>query len=367
MEPGAETRSPVPVPDPPDVAPGDGSGSAWNSGTGRPHGVEQPVGGSGPTTAHVVERPAGGPDPAAVAGDAVGPDDRGREQLRDALRPVIGFLANVTVLTALLVYFGWRRSATQAARLGIEESILGMSTRDYVLRSVGPVLVLLVGIGVAGLVWVAIDRRVTPLLEVPQAPGGVPANRPRGATLALRFMGLAWVILPALVVALGYLWPTEAYVLFPASIGAGILLLIYAAHLHEPASRIKRSSSDHTLVMVVFGLLLVTVCLFWTASRFAEVLGRQLADDLADNVDELPGVTAYSRDRLYLEGPGVDETPLSQDEGDVRYRYRGLRLLEHTGGKYFLVSDGWRPEYGVVFVLRDDDESVRVDFVRDRR
>lgn len=45
----------------------------------------------------------------------------------------------------------------------------------------------------------------------------------------------------------------------------------------------------------------------------------------------------------------------------------GLRLLEHTGDKLFLVSDGWTPEYGVVFVLRDDDRTVRLDFVRDRR
>jgi hypothetical protein len=54
-------------------------------------------------------------------------------------------------------------------------------------------------------------------------------------------------------------------------------------------------------------------------------------------------------------------------EGGIQYRYRGLRLLEHTGDKYFLISDGWTPTYGVLFTLRDDDESVRIDFIRDRR
>jgi hypothetical protein len=89
-----------------------------------------------------------------------------RDVLRDALRPLVGILANVTVLTALLIYFGWRRSETQAQRLGIDESVPAMSTREYLLRSVGPVLVMLVGVGVAGLVWVAVDQRVAGLFAV---------------------------------------------------------------------------------------------------------------------------------------------------------------------------------------------------------
>lgn len=48
----------------------------------------------------------------------------------------------MTVLTALPVYFGWQRSEVQARQLGIDESILGMSTRDYVVITLadrGPV------------------------------------------------------------------------------------------------------------------------------------------------------------------------------------------------------------------------------------
>jgi len=49
-----------------------------------------------------------------------------------------------------------------------------------------------------------------------------------------------------------------------------------------------------------------------------------------------------------------------------KYRYVGLRLLEHTGGHHFLVSDEWSPQYGVVVMLADDDP-VRLEFVHDRR
>ena len=63
------------------------------------------------------------------------PPEAKKADLREVLRPVVAVVANITVLTALLVYFGWRRSETQAHQLGIDESILGMSTRDYLLRS----------------------------------------------------------------------------------------------------------------------------------------------------------------------------------------------------------------------------------------
>jgi hypothetical protein len=287
--------------------------------------------------------------------------------LKEALRPALSFLANVTVVTALLVYFGWRRAETQADRLGIDESILGMSTREYVLRSVGPVLTLLVGIGVGGLIWLSIERRLTPRLQPPE-PGLLEVDRTRArvADLAVRLLGLAWLILPAVVFLMGYIWPAPAFVLFPASIGVGVLLWLYATNLRQPKGGSGRRQAGQRPLAVVFVGVLVLVCVFWTASNYAEVLGRRLADDFAAGIGGLPGVAVYSESRLHLDGPGVDETEVS-DEGAVRYRYRGLRLLEHTGGKFFLVSDGWTTEYGVVFVLRDDDQSVRLDFVRDRR
>jgi hypothetical protein len=72
---------------------------------------------------------------------------------------LLGLLANATVLTALLVYFGWRRAETQANRMGFAESLLGMSTQDYLLRSIGPLLPLLLTVAVAGLVCLWVDRR----------------------------------------------------------------------------------------------------------------------------------------------------------------------------------------------------------------
>ena len=287
---------------------------------------------------------------------------RGNDQLRHVIRPVVAFLANATVLTALLVYFGWRRSETHAAYLGIDESILGMSTRDYALRSVGPVLTILVAISVFGLVGSALDRRMSPAVQAAMLDG-----RDGTARTALRALASAWLVLPALVWIAGTVWPDTAYVLFPASIGAGVVLWLYGGYLrqlHRPPTAEERR---RCLVTNALGALLVAVCLFWTASNYAEVLGGELARDFIDGVGSLPRVAATSEHPLRLEGPGITEAELPGAEGDMRYRTTGLRFLEHTGGRYFLVSDGWSPTYGVVFVIPDDDRSVRLDFVHDHR
>jgi hypothetical protein len=289
--------------------------------------------------------------------DQTGAPARERGPVMEVVRPLVGFVANVTVLTALLVYFGWRRSETHARRLGIDESVLGMSTRDYALRSVGPVLVLLVGAGACGLVWVAIDRRLAPW---------VAAGR-RGAIAAVRALGLAWLVLPVAVVLLGPAWPAGTFVLFPASIGVGALLYLYGRELRLSATSPDDGEPRRSLVARTCVALLVALCLFWTASNYAEVLGARLARDVVDEIPRLPGVAVFSEERLYLDGPGVVEIALGGEEDAPRYRYEGLRLLEHTGGRYFLVSDQWSPTYGVVFVVRDDDDTVRLDFVRDLR
>jgi hypothetical protein len=77
-------------------------------------------------------------------------------------------------------------------------------------------------------------------------------------------------------------------------------------------------------------------------------------------------VVVYSPAHLHVDAPGAREEPLPPDQSAYKFRYVGLRLLEHTGGHYFLISDDWSPRYGVVVMLADDDP-VRLEFVRDRR
>lgn len=271
------------------------------------------------------------------------------------LRQFATLATNVAVLTALLVYFGWRRSETEAARLGVDESIFGLSTRDYLLRSVGPVLQLLAIVAAAGLAAVYLDRGLRR-----RAEHHGPTDR--ALRLALSGMSIAWLLLPLLIVALGYLAPAIAFVAFPLAIAAGVLLLVYATHLgHELRGRAPRPIGSRQRVERASVAVALCVTAFWATSNYAEVLGNRLADETVNHVSDLTAVTVYAPQRLGISAPGTHETPIPGPGQTYRYRYTGLRLLEHTGGRYFLIPDLWKPESGAVIML-NDSSPLRFEF-----
>jgi hypothetical protein len=284
----------------------------------------------------------------------------GGETDRNALlRQLVGALANVAVLTALLVYFGWVRIAVQARLLGVDESLFGVTTREYLLRSVRPVLILLICIAVAGLLWVALDRWLTGRLEAAGASG----RRPRWA---LRALYAAVVLLPLGVWLAGFVLPATAYVAFPLSLAGGLLLALYGLRLRsaEPGRRPLPPGRD--TVLRACAALLTGICLFSAAANYATVEGTRLASDFVRGLPSQPRVVVYSPQHLQIDAPGAREEALPAQGSAYLFRYVGLRLLEHTGGNYFLVSDGWTPRYGVVVVL-PDDAPIRMEFVRDAR
>jgi len=268
-------------------------------------------------------------------------------------------LANVGVLTALLVYFGWKRSEVQSRRLGIDESILGMSTREYLLRSVRPVLLLLIAIAVVGLLWLLMDRWLVGRLHSSGQSDGL-------LRWSLRLLPAGLVMLPLAAWAGGFRWPATAFIAFPLCCVAGLLLVLYAFHLRQMLPGALPLPAGREALLRAFTAIIVGVGLFWTATNYAIVEGTELADSFLAELTKLPSVTVYSPERLHIDAPGAQEERLPPKQSMYKYRYVGLRLLEHTGGHHFLVSDEWSPQYGVVVMLADDDP-VRLEFVHDRR
>jgi hypothetical protein len=301
------------------------------------------------------DRGQAAPEPAGPPTADPGPDPADRNEL---LRRLAASLGNVVVLTALLVYFGWVRTDVQARRLGIDESILGMSTRDYVLRSVRSVLLLLIVVPVAGLLWLAADRWLVRRLRLHGRSDPL-------VRWTLRLLPAALGVLPLLDWLAGYRWPAAAFVGFPLCCATGLLLLIYSVHLRQLLPGAQQLG-NRELLLRGFTAIVVGIGLFTAAANFATVEGTTLADDFGGHLRSLPSIVVYSGEHLHITAPGVREEPLPAEHSAYRYRYVGLRLLEHTGGNYFLVSDGWTRRYGVVTVLHDDDP-VRLEFVRDRR
>jgi hypothetical protein len=293
-----------------------------------------------------------GPEPA--------PPGAGRHN--EIVRQLAAGLANVAVLGALLVYFGWQRAEVHAELLGFDESILGMSARDYMLRSVGSVIRLLLIVGVTGLAWLWLDSRLVARIRT-RGPADPLARS------VLRLLPLGWVILPGMVLLAGFVpgreWHRLVAVAFPFSIGLGVLLLPYAIHLRTLLPTPPEPPAEgREMLLRGFTALIVGVTLFWGTARYAERAGYHLADDWVHRA-EYTSVVAYSQKRLHLDAPGAQEKELDGSEGDYRYRYDGLNLLEHTGGRYFLVSEDWTVRHGVVLVL-DDDDTIRLEFARNR-
>ena len=102
--------------------------------------------------------------------------------------------AILTLVTAVLFYFGWRRSDVQAREMSIDVSLFAYPSQDYVLRSISSLylpLLMLFGAGLGGL-W--LHARVVQLLR-----SDVLASRERrtAATACASCVSVAGVVVAA--------------------------------------------------------------------------------------------------------------------------------------------------------------------------
>jgi hypothetical protein len=72
-------------------------------------------------------------------------------------------------------------------------------------------------------------------------------------------------------------------------------------------------------------------------------------------------VSVYSERSLGVADTHARADRLTGPDERYPYRYSGLRLLVMSGGKYFLVPDGWTRASGAVLVIPDTPD-IRVEF-----
>jgi hypothetical protein len=301
--------------------------------------------------------PPGGPDPGPGPGQ-----DGGR--LRSVLETVALVIAPTTVITALLFYFGWAQTNALFARLGIDQSALGFTVQDYMLRSVNstfrPLSVVLLA-AVAGLsAHIALTRAKA---------------TPGRAWLVERLWPVSTVAGGLLLAAgLAGLWGLVRYrvdfPVVPLSLGLGLGLLAYGAYLRgqTPERREATAAVPRTLLAARRTLvaIFVLVMLFWSVAVYAQARGVREAARVAATISRRPDVTVYSARRLHLEGPTIRETELGGADAAYRFRYTGLRLVVRSGGKWFLLPAGWTPDNGGAALLLPDSDDLRVEFVPGR-
>jgi len=257
----------------------------------------------------------------------------------------------VTLITALLFYFGWARADTQAKAMGLDVSLFGYTPQDYMLRSVTslflPIVVLLAVIMVSVSTDRALHQRV--------GEGRGNAAIARGAQIVT---GVGSVGAAAIAVALLVL-PGNTRIVGPYVLAALVWVVAAAVRLRRHSLGVlageQRRVVDTTLVIA-----LITMLLFWGTTDFAQTVGRGLAANYEHSIQALPHATVYSAGKLSIAVPEVTETDVGTADAPL-YRYTGLRLLVVSGGRYFFLHDAWTLRDGTVVVLPDND-SVRVEF-----
>lgn len=275
------------------------------------------------------------------------------------LKEVGAVLAPITVLTGLLYFFGYLRARAFYSYFGIDLRSIGFSTADYLSQSADAVFRPLAVLLTLALGAVILHIGLSITLE------RASAKMVRRTTLGLAC--LATALLLAGIMDLAFVAARVGNLLIaPIALIAGAVCLEYATHIVEARNigteRTRRllkgtKSARHGMVIT-----LVVFSAFWATSDVAHRDGVSAARIVAATLPIQTRVVIYSRERLQLRGSGVRVVPLPADNSAYHYRYDGLRLLLHSGDRWFLVRGTWKPDVGQgVIVLQDDPAQLRIE------
>jgi hypothetical protein len=267
----------------------------------------------------------------------------------------------LTLLSALLFYFGYVSARSQYEYFGVDVDTIGLGTQDYIMRSPQPLLTPLLVVAAAGAGSVAAHAAVRRRIDAPaSARTAVRLRRLGRCAQVAGVLGLAGGLL--LLAAYAFLrdWPLYGLVT-PLLIAAGGTLVRAGAALRRLLQAPAAAATPLRRTSTALVYLVVAVSAFWMTATVAQWSGRGLAMYQANRLDKLPSVILDTKESLFLRSPGVQETRLPASEGQTfHYRYRHLRLLIHGKDRMFLVAGKWSASSSTIIVPLDG--SVRVQF-----
>ncbi|RZS44847.1 hypothetical protein EV193_101727 [Herbihabitans rhizosphaerae] len=274
-----------------------------------------------------------------------------------ALRVLRTVAAPTTLLAALLYFFGQQQAHHFFRYFGVHHSVMGLSTEDYLLRSIDGLYPPMTAVAIATLAglwgyrllrprlsdyaWLVLLRVLAPIAAV----GG----------LALIVFAVIAVLDPA---------PFIEFVAIPGlCLTIGVLLLASVARLRASITESRRDSRPRgsppaAVAEWTATFVLVSLGLFWAVGDYSAAVGKGRGQAFEANLSRMAGATVYSKDDLRLAG--VPRVHCQGAEAAYRFRYDGLTLVIQSGGKYFLLPRDWTPRARAVVVPTAD--SLRLEF-----
>ena len=269
-----------------------------------------------------------------------------------ALRILALIGSPVALGTALMFYFGWIRARAEAQAFGYDISVTGMSVQDFVMKSIVVLYVPLLVPLLAALLLVWLHHRLI----------GAARRRPGlrdSLVWSANSLTMSWTIWMAVGIILLIFVPPLRLFVIPAVLTLALISALYGDQLRRSLSvRERMPSSVRALILVALALVV-----FWDTERIAGAVGRAYAAEITSSPEQLMAVTIYSPKNLDINMPGVTVTKLSGRDTAYLYRYDGLRLLQASGGNYFLISQSWDTSHRRVIVIPANSNS-RVEFSR---
>lgn len=261
-------------------------------------------------------------------------------------------VAPATLLTALMYFFGLLHAYWFFSRFGVDYTVMGLTTQDYLVRSADGLFVPLTSVAAVGLalLWtsccvpegvVVRTRRATRRIAVPTA-----------VLIGMALLGIAaaGITDPALF--------TGTFGIPGLSLTAGVLLLTATTRGR------RRARPSPTAVLVAEWLaifLLVSVGLFWATTDYSASVGTRRAEQLIAALPAWPDAVLYAEKSLNVSLHGVREQRCHDPDGAYTVRYDGLKLVLESGGQLFFLPAAWTDGAGSALVLPHTD-ALRLEF-----
>jgi hypothetical protein len=277
----------------------------------------------------------------------------GEIDLRSAAGSLSRVVVPTTLLTALLFNFGWVFTNSWSLYLGIDPSILGFSTQDYLLRSIVPIFSPLSALLFLVLTYVWIDRRVSHWIEA------------GSHELILAFISRTFTAVGLLLAVIGVGGAISLIginFLLPLALALGSPIFMYGLHLRrrirDRVAGRRSAPRRHSAVVLAIVAIFVTLGIFGFCDDWAQFIGRIEAQQF---LAERPHVVVFSERQLLIDGPGVSVTKVGGTDAAYQFRYSGLLLLQRANANYILFPARWSHSKDSALVLPNND-TLRLEF-----